>query len=251
MDINIINLDNSNNELHIYSDSYESCRINKILKNIFKFSAFFVGILFIAMITFDLSEKIIRTYSDIDTYEHLRILENTLNQKNAKNFELNLDQQRILETQLNDEDFIELAEEENNKLNTLLDADEPIDNKSNEKEEEEAIMKFFNRVNLITYKGIWKASQSNEYLDNRIEGEIALKIEKYFNKIYSSEKIFVTFRLLDGDVIDKWIIVKSLNYPFANATVTNTTLTQSYFSLVEFGEIFDTDDIVYSIIKSI
>ena len=115
----------------------------------------------------------------------------------------------------------------------------------------EAIMKFYSNANLITYKGNWHSEVSNEYLDNRTDGEIALKIERYFNKVTSSEKIFVTFRLLDGNVLDKWIIVKSLNFPFVNTTITNTTLTQSFLSLAEFGEIFDTNDVIYSMLNYI
>ena len=56
-------------------------------------------------------------------------------------------------------------------------------------------MKFYTNANLITYKGNWHSEVSNQYLDNPKDGDIALKIERYFNKVTSSEKIFVTYRI--------------------------------------------------------
>ena len=211
----------------------------------------------IALITLDLSEKIIKTYSEIDSFENLRQLEKELTQSvrvfNEDNHSEIFSNNRQLDGESkkpNEQEIVAIIKEEKPRINSMINATlgriAASDLVNFLDENEQAIDLFYKRVNLLTYKGVWQANESSDYLDGKREGEIALKIEKLFNPALSSEKMYVTFRLLDGGVIDKWIIVKSLNFPFTNVTLTNTSLTQSFLSIVEFGEIFDANNIVIS-----
>ena len=62
MDSNIIDLDNSNNILENYSHTENQLRINKIFKNVFKFSAYFIGILILGLFVNDLGHNIDNFY---------------------------------------------------------------------------------------------------------------------------------------------------------------------------------------------
>ncbi len=257
MDLNIINLDSSVNNYNNFSFEANTFRLNMIFKNIFKFSAFFVGILMIALITLDLSEKIIKTYSEIDSFENLRQLEKAFTQSDRDfirdNNTENSSSNRVLDAEsnnVNEEEIAGRIQEENtwsqSMINATLGPNASNDLVHFRDENQQVIDLFYKRVNLLTYKGIWQANESSDYLEGKIEGEIALKIERFVNPTLATEKMYITFRLLDGSVIDKWIIVKSLNFPFTNITLTNTSLTQSFLSIVDFGEILDTNNLVLS-----
>lgn len=247
MDSNIFDLDDSNNNLENYSHADIVLKLNKIFKLFLKFSAYTIGILILGIFVNDLGQKIIRTYSDSDSLENFRNLEKALEQEEENLIrKTKLDGSRYLKENIgfNEDQIVD----KNEILDSTQDGTytEEISSANINEDNEAEFMKFYSYANMITYKGNWHSEVSNQYLENRNKGEIALKIERYFNKVTSSERIFVTFRMLDGNVLDKWIIVKSINFPFVNTTVTNTSLTQSFLSIVEFGEIFDTNDVIYS-----
>jgi hypothetical protein len=79
-----------------------------------------------------------------------------------------------------------------------------------------------------------------DYLNNRTEGEIAFRIERLLS--YSQvdpQKIFVVFRLLDGHFIDRWTLIRSIDSPLSNVSITNSSITQTFKSYVDLGEIFE------------
>lgn len=76
---------------------------------------------------------------------------------------------------------------------------------------EESLVNFLESVHTRTYKGSWKSEKELEFLSNRREGEIGIKIEKMTPMtILQFEAVMVLFRLLDGNYIDKWIIGRSM-----------------------------------------
>jgi hypothetical protein len=185
---------------------------NIILQKLFKFIAISVGIVLIFLITFEIGENIFKSYTDRDNIDlglpKIRNLENDENTSNETEFVIN-------STQLTE--FIIEHEETKKKIS-----------------------EFLNLVDRQTYKGKWHMEQTFDFLSNRSQGEMALRMERLIS--YTTvvhEKVFAVFRLLDGHYIDKWALVRSVNSPYSNITITNNSITQHFNSFVDYGEIFE------------
>jgi hypothetical protein len=109
--------------------------------------------------------------------------------------------------------------------------------------QKELLVNFYNKVDRQTYRGTWKSQEKFNFLSERTEGEIAFRLEKINS--YSTldfEKVFFVFRLLDGHFIDRWALVRSINRPFWNLTIGNSSIQQNLNSVVDYGEIFEKID---------
>jgi Txe/YoeB family toxin of Txe-Axe toxin-antitoxin module len=207
---------------------------NFILPKIFKFTSLIFGLILIMMITYDMGEKIYKSYNEKDEYE--KTLENRRYLKN------------------DDEDYTdEILPEilESNETNYEFNLNK-TESEEFTQEDEEYKNKISNVIDLLrkqTYKGKWKMENKLEYLSNRSEGEISFRIERLisYTQVEQLQKVFVIFRLLDGHFIDKWLLVRSINSIYSNVSMTNTSFTQTFKSYVDIGEIFEKVNLVSNI----
>ena len=103
------------------------------------------------------------------------------------------------------------------------------------------IQTYFNRIDSISYIGKWYHISGDSIFGNYSEGEIILKFEKFsgldgFNSVTSNS---YNFRITQGKFIDNWIIFKGISFNFVDVTYSNNTVTASFSSLFENGQLFE------------
>jgi hypothetical protein len=196
-----------------------------VIQRIFKYTAFIIGIVLFFMISFDLGEKILNTYTEQTLNDHMRILEDILG---------GISDKRMLFKNGSDLDLLE------KELNESLKEYDNVNNMIKNNEVISIMETFYDQISQHTYKGIWKSKNQISYFDNITEGEMALKVQKVvsMNNIYP-ETIYIIFRLLDGKYIDKWIFGKSFSILQANVTIMNHSITFDYITYIDYGEIFE------------
>ena len=197
---------------------------NMLLQKIFKFTTIFVGVVLSILITVDLGDKIFKTYNE----DPLRIL-STISSERTEG-----------EEKTGGGNFTTLSELNGTSEDTQT-PDQEVQNLIDR--QKELLVNFYNKVDRQAYRGTWKSKEKFNFLSERTEGEIAFRVEKMYS--YSTlgfEKVYFIFRLLDGHFIDRWAIVRSINRPFRNLTIGNTSIQQNSNSQVDYGEIFEKVD---------
>lgn len=260
MDINI-NTEMMNSHQNYNINSLGQSRGNLILQKIFKYAAIFFGMLAIILISADLCEKVLKTYKDTDsldelTWESVRNLQD-IDLKDKPDSEKDNDEQ--IKNTPNNNLSNHSSNSEELEIDIVNDKGEIVEElvitgikdnvttteiqkyiKEQEKNKEK-IDNFLKKVDKETFRGTWKAENNGKFsfLSNRTEGEMAFRIEKLVSFTSTQEKIFIVFRLLDGHYIDKWILGRSINSPYSNVSITNTSFSQGLNTFIDFGEIFE------------
>ena len=190
-----------------------------LLPKILKVFSILVGIIVSILITVDLTGQLLQSLSEDNNYTQ-EITDKSLRILNSEHSQLSRTENLTEEIEKNNENF----------QRSIQDKKELVGN-------------FYNKVDRRTYKGKWKSEMNFSFLSNRLEGEIAMRIEKINSfSSFEFEKSFIVFRLLDGHYIDRWTLVRSFNNPFMNMTFTNYSILQNFSTFVDFGEIFEKID---------
>lgn len=197
----------------------ETTSRHSIVPKILKIFSILVGIIVSVLITIDLTGQLFNSLKE-DSYTNPEITDKSL--RNLDNLHV-----PIYRT----ENLTEEIEKNNEIFQRYFD------------EQKELVVNFYNKVDRRTYKGKWKSESNFSFLSNRLEGEMAMRIEKLNSYTsFEFEKAFIVFRLLDGHYIDRWTLVRSFNKPFMNMTFTNFSINQNFSTFIDFGEIFEKID---------
>jgi hypothetical protein len=191
-----------------------------LLPKIMKCVTILVGVLVSVLITVDLSENIFHSVKE----ESLRILSGSENEKDLYSQENNGLPLPLYRT----ENLTEEMEQNHQYIQKLLD------------QQKELVVNFYNKIDRKTYRGKWRSDDKFNFLSQKKEGEMALRIEKVNTfTSFDFEKAFIVFRLLDGHYIDRWALIRAVNRPFWNISFTNSSINQNFSTFVDFGEIFE------------
>jgi hypothetical protein len=194
-----------------------------LLPKILKIVTILVGVLVSVLITVDLSENIFHSVKE----ESLRILSSTEKDKDP----MESFNQDLAQPLYRTENITEEMERNHEYIKKLIE------------QQKELVVNFYNKIDRKTYRGSWKSEDKFNFLSEKTEGEMALRIEKVNTfTTFDFEKAFIVFRLLDGHYIDRWALIRAVNRPFWNISFTNTSISQNFSTFVDFGEIFEKID---------
>lgn len=207
------------------------------LQKFFKMTAIFVGLVVILLISIDICTDIYRTYKDANNCDKYRLLEEW-HEKTIENSILDTNSlKRILE-----EDNSTITPDKNTTVDfnaKLAKLDEIASTMETEDYIREGISKFYDGVNNNLYRGVWRSEESYDFLDNKTEGQLYLKIEKILHLSKIQNGIYVSFRLLDGEFMDKWAGGKLVSLPMTKVGYYNTSIKIILTGSLECGEIFE------------